>query len=89
MSQHGRVSRLLAAGTTARAAALVLALGMVALGLLSLRQSRLQAMHELSAARLRQADQDDRLLELRSRITALVTPERIAVARPDPDTRAW
>lgn len=72
-----------ACGLTARAALAILSIGVIALTLLSYRQMRLQAMHELSAARLRQADHDKRLWEIRSQIAGMVTPERIGVL-PEP-----
>ena len=43
-------------------------------GLLSTRQSRLQAAHEVTAARLRIREHDERLLALRAEIAALVSP---------------
>ena len=64
---------------TARGVVLILSVGAVALALLSYRQMRLQAMHELAEARLRQADHDKRLWELRAEISALVTPEQVGV----------
>jgi hypothetical protein len=62
---------------------LIAGLGVMALGLLSLRQQRLQAMHELAATRLRQGSHDARLWALRSEIAALVTPERIGTMSPE------
>jgi hypothetical protein len=55
----------------------IVGLGVVALSLLSLRQQRLQAMHELSAVRLRQASHDKRLWAVRAEIARLVTPEHV------------
>ena len=43
-------------------------------GLLSTRQSRLQAAHEVTAARLRIREHDERLLELRAEIAEHVSP---------------
>jgi hypothetical protein len=59
---------------TAKIAVVVVAFGLIAAGLLSTRQSRLQAAHEVTAARLRIREHDERLLELRSQIAARVTP---------------
>lgn len=64
-------------GLTARAAVGIVGLGVVALSLLSLRQQRLQAMHELSAVRLRQASHDKRLWAVRAEVARLVTPEHV------------
>lgn len=54
-------------------------LGMIGLALLSLRQQRLQSMHELAACRLREAGHDTRLWSLRSEISLQVTPERVSL----------
>lgn len=46
-------------------------------GLLSTRQSRLQAAHEVTAARLRIRDHDERLLSLRAQIAEHATPDAV------------
>jgi hypothetical protein len=46
-------------------------------GVLSTRQSRLQAAHEVTAARLRIRDHDERLLTLRAEIAGRVRPEAV------------
>lgn len=55
----------------------VIALGLVGSGLLSTRQSRLQAGHEVTSARLRIRAHDERLLRLRADIAALVSPSAV------------
>lgn len=62
---------------TAKLAVVILAFGLMAAGLLSTRQSRLQAGHEVAAARLRIREHDERLLELRSRIASRVAPGEV------------
>ncbi|USN99607.1 MAG: hypothetical protein H6810_02790 [Phycisphaeraceae bacterium] len=61
----------------AKLAVVILAFGLIAAGLLSTRQSRLQAAHEVTAARLRVRAHDERLLKLRAEIAELVTPESV------------
>ena len=46
-------------------------------GVLSTRQSRLQAAHEVTAARLRIRAHDERLLTLRAQIAERVRPEAV------------
>ncbi|MGP1272001.1 MAG: hypothetical protein ACTS22_01580 [Phycisphaerales bacterium] len=67
------------ASLTARWALVIVSVGVIALALLSYRQMRLQAMHELADARLRQVDHDKRLWEVRAEISSLVTPEQVGV----------
>jgi hypothetical protein len=62
---------------TAKLAVVILAFGLMAAGLLSTRQSRLQAGHEVAAARLRIREHDERLLELRARIASRVSPGEV------------
>lgn len=59
---------------------LVVAMGLTACVLLAVRMLRVQAAHELAAARLRIIDADARLCLLRARIAEHVSPERIAQA---------
>lgn len=66
-----------AAGVFAKVAFLVLALGLLAASLLTLRQMRTQAAHELARARLRILDRESELQRIRMRIGELVTPEHI------------
>ena len=62
---------------TAKIAFAIVCFGLIAVELLSVRQARLQVSHEISAARLRVRDHDERLLELRARIAREVTPEAV------------
>ena len=55
----------------------ILALGLCAAALLSLRQMRTQAAHELAEARLRVLQRDNELWRLRAQIAERITPERI------------
>lgn len=61
----------------AKLVALILALGACGGGLLAMRQSRLQAAHELAAARLRLREHDERLLRLKAEIAGRTTPPAI------------
>ncbi|HHN77368.1 MAG TPA: hypothetical protein ENK11_01660 [Phycisphaerales bacterium] len=61
----------------AKLAVVLVALGLIAASLLSMRQSRLQAAHEVTSARLRIREHDERLLKLRSEIAERVTPEAV------------
>lgn len=56
---------------------LVLGLGVIACGLLSQRQSRLQAASELAQAQLRIASADDRLWSMRTQVSAAITPTHV------------
>jgi hypothetical protein len=58
-------------------AVLVLSLALGACILLAARQMRIQAVHELAAARLRILEADARLWKLRARIADEVTPQHI------------
>lgn len=55
----------------------MIAFGLVGAGLLSTRQSRLQAGHEVTAARLRIREHDERLLRLRAEIAGHVSPAAV------------
>jgi hypothetical protein len=48
-----------------------------ACALLALRQTRVQAAHELAEARLRVLQRDNELWRIRARIAERVTPERV------------
>ncbi len=61
----------------AKLAAVIITLGLIAASLLSMRQSRLQAAHEVTAARLRIREHDERLLKLRTEIASRVTPRAV------------
>ncbi|QOJ01416.1 MAG: hypothetical protein HRU70_13330 [Phycisphaeraceae bacterium] len=63
-----------------RCAAAIVALGLVGCWVLSLRQSRLLAAHELASSQLRFREIDERLWAARSRIASLVTPEHVGTA---------
>ena len=62
---------------TAKLAVTILVFGLMAAAMLSNRQSRLQAAHEVTAARLRIREHDERLLELRATIAERVAPSRV------------
>lgn len=66
------------AGLFAKLVVLVLAVGGTAVGVLALRQSRLQAGHEAAEARLRMRAHAERTMELRSRIASQISPEALA-----------
>ena len=61
----------------AKIVVVILSLGLCAAALLSLRQMRTQAAHELAEARLRVLQRDNELWRLRAQIAEHVTPERI------------
>ncbi|MFI4897526.1 MAG: hypothetical protein ACIARR_06850 [Phycisphaerales bacterium JB059] len=56
---------------------LILVFGSCSGGVLAMRQSRLQAAHELAESRLRVREHEQRLRELRAQIAALSNPERV------------
>ena len=62
---------------TAKLAVTILVFGLMAAALLSTRQARLQAAHEVTAARLRIRVHDERLLEMRARVAERVAPARV------------
>lgn len=66
------------AGVFAKLVVLVLCLGGSAVGMLALRQSRLQAAHEAAEARLRMRTHSERTMDLRTEIARRVTPEALA-----------
>lgn len=55
----------------------ILALALLGCALLGIRQSRMKAAHDLARTRLRLAEHDARLWELRARIAERVTPGSI------------
>ncbi|MCL4222331.1 MAG: hypothetical protein KJZ65_13280 [Phycisphaerales bacterium] len=57
--------------------AIIIAIGLTACGLLSMRQARLQAVHELADAQLRIWRHDERLLLLRAEIAKRITPDGV------------
>ncbi len=61
----------------AKLVALILGFGACGGGLLAMRQSRLQAAHELAEARLRVERHELRVRELRAQIAERITPERV------------
>lgn len=70
----------------AKLLAIIVAIGLTACGLLSMRQARLQAVHELADAQLRIWRHDERLLKIRADISARITPDRVRemlAANPD------
>lgn len=72
------------AGMFAKLVVLVLAVGGTAVGMLALRQSRLQAAHEAAEARLRMRAHAERTMELRVRIARRITPAALAEYAHDP-----
>lgn len=72
------------AGVFAKLVVLVLAVGGSAVGVLALRQSRLQAAHEAAEARLRTRAHAERIMDLHAQIARLVTPEALAPYADDP-----
>lgn len=70
----------------AKLVALILAFGACGGGLLAMRQSRLQAAHELAESRLRVERHELRVRELRAQIAARITPEKVIDAI-DAETR--
>lgn len=69
----------------AKLVVLVLGVGGSAVGMLALRQSRLQAAHEAAEARLRMRIHAERTRNLRAEIAARVTPEALTEFARDPD----
>ena len=69
----------------AKLVVLVLAVGGTAVGMLALRQSRLQAAHEAAEARLRMRAHAERTIEVRAAIARRVTPEALAEYAKDPE----
>ncbi len=61
----------------AKLVALILALGACGGGTLAMRQSRLQAAHELTETRLRIREHEERLLRLRAEIASRTTPPAV------------
>ncbi|MEM1185089.1 MAG: hypothetical protein AAGI53_08795 [Planctomycetota bacterium] len=61
----------------ARSVFAILVIGLTAGVVLSTRQARLQAAHELTQARLRAALLDERLAEKRAVIAEVTTPQRL------------
>lgn len=57
--------------------AIIIAIGLTACGLLSMRQARLQAVHELADAQLRIWRHDEQLLLLRAKIAQRITPDGV------------
>jgi cell division protein FtsL len=57
--------------------AIIVALGMCAAGLLTIRQQRTQATHEIAQTRLRITEQENELRRLKTRIAARVSPEHV------------
>ncbi len=61
----------------AKLCVLILVFGSCSGGVLAMRQSRLQAAHELAESRLRVREHEQRLRELRAQIAALSNPETV------------
>lgn len=61
----------------AKLVVVVLTIGVCACTLLSLRQARLQAAHELTRAQLRVRESDDRLWAMRADIARRVVPDQV------------
>lgn len=62
---------------TAKLAVTIVAFGLMGAAMLSIRQSRLQAAHEVTEARLRLPVHDERLTALRVEIAERVAPARV------------
>lgn len=61
----------------AKLLAITIAIGLTACGLLSMRQARLQAVHELADAQLRIWRHDEALLKLRAEIAQEIAPDKV------------
>lgn len=61
----------------AKLLAILIAVGLTACGLLSMRQARLQAVHELADAQLRIWRHDETLLKLRAEIAQEIAPDKV------------
>jgi hypothetical protein len=72
-------------GMFAKLVVLVIGVGGSAVGMLALRQSRLQAAHEAAEARLRMREHAERTMNLRAEIARRVTPEALARYATDPE----
>ena len=66
----------------ARAVFAIIVIGLTAAGVLSIRQARLQAAHELTQAKLRAALLSERLAEKRAVIAEATTPQSLL---PEPE----
>ncbi|MCC5821927.1 MAG: hypothetical protein LAT64_01415 [Phycisphaerales bacterium] len=75
----------MSAAVFAKLAVLVLATGGSAVGMLALRQSRLQAAHEAAEARLRMRTHAERTMDLRAEVARRVNPEALAGFADDPE----
>lgn len=74
--------------TYAKLAVLIVSIGACACAMLAARQLRLQAVHELTQARVRIMEQDARLWHLRAEIGSRVVPERVATMASRPNLPA-
>lgn len=63
---------------------MILVFGSSGVGLLSVRQSRLQAAHEMAEARLRVRLLDEQAGEVRTKIASMCTPDRVMGLLQDP-----
>lgn len=63
----------------AKLALVVIGVGLCACALLTVRQLRMEAAHQLAQTRLRILERDSALQRLRAQIAARVTPERVEV----------
>ena len=63
---------------------MILVFGSSGVGLLSVRQSRLQAAHEMAEARLRVRLLDEQAGEVRTKIASMCTPDRVMGLLKDP-----
>lgn len=61
----------------AKVAVLIVSIGLCAAALLAIRHQQTQAAHGLTESRLRITQRDQELWRLRSRIAAVVTPQRV------------
>jgi len=68
----------------ARVVFAIAVIGLTAAGVLSLRQARLQAAHELTQARLRAVLLEERIAERRAAVAAATAPDAVRPATREP-----
>lgn len=64
----------------AKIVVLILSMGVLAAGVLANRQQRIQAAHDLAESQRKLVEHDRALWELRLKIAARITPERVETA---------
>ncbi|MEM1329507.1 MAG: hypothetical protein AAGG07_02980 [Planctomycetota bacterium] len=68
----------------AKLCVVIIASGCCASGLLTIRQSRIQAAHELTRSRLRILEHERQLQDVRARVAELTRPDALAESLQDP-----